>query len=112
MDTKKMDYTAVVIPMFKTVKREDPTPRVFNEKLVANLAAMNSALRWLRQNGIEPISSDYTTAEPTVVVPATAGPLLVRKGKGLNSRQLRAGESHCYIFIDGCEVCWTRQEDV
>lgn len=86
-------------------------PKVFTPELVGHLEVLNRAVRWLRKNGITPLTIDLMGPRPTIMVRPIASGFLISAGKGVSTCRQPEGTCLCSVVIDDCSIQWQRRTD-
>jgi hypothetical protein len=86
------------------------SPIVFTPERVNTLGTLNTALRWLRQSGVQPLSINLLAeVRPAIVVGADAAAMLIKVAHGFACHR-KDGEAVGSVTINGCTILWRFQE--
>lgn len=81
-------------------------PTVFTPERVNNLGALNTALRWLRKSGVQPLSINLLAElRPAIVVQADAATMLIKAAHGFACHR-KDGTAVGSVTINGCTILW------
>lgn len=84
--------------------------RVLNPAATARLGLQNRVLRRLREQGVQVIAVD-SDPDLTLLVDASAGPLLRRQASCITTRRSAVG-TWVSVHVDECRVVWNEVHNV
>lgn len=103
-----MHHTANVVPLRQRAAAiaVAARPQILTEDLVKRLSIVNHQVRWLRANNHSTLAIKLRGHRPTLVVSATAAPLLVAVGHGKTTFRLPGRDPVHSVVIAGCRFEW------